>query len=331
MRVLGFGEVVLRLTPPERQQLAAASVLEVHVGGCEANVMAGISGMGIQSRMLAALPEHGLGDLAVRSLRASGIEVADVRLPHRLGTYYCETGFGARPSQVVYDRADSAITHLKLADLDLDALFADCDWFYISGITLALSPSTQALAFELADEAQRRGLKLAFDVNFRSKLWDYSTAKPVLARMASRADLLLAAAADLAGLFGIALQDNTAAGLLDGWRLLAQKIGPRHFAATRRIVLSTSTNRYQGCVLLADGSSGVSREYDMEILERVGGGDAFAAGVLYAILQGETAQTAADYATAAAVLKHTLPGDHALLLPEAVRRMAANGSAVMQR
>jgi 2-dehydro-3-deoxygluconokinase len=332
MSILGFGEVLLRLSPPQLSPLNTTRSLDLHVGGCEANTLATLSGLGLATRMLTALPEHALGDLVINTLRASGMDCsAMVRLPQRLGTYYCENGFAARPSRVVYDRADAAINYLSADMLDLDALFAGQDWFYVSGITLALSAQTRQLAFDLADEAKRRGVKLAFDVNYRSKLWDYASARPILVEMARRADLLLAAAADMAGLFGLAPREDSPTALGDSWRQLSDSIGPRHIAATRRLVFSHNHHRYQGCCLSPDGELGISREYDLHILERVGGGDAFSAGMLYSIVNGGNAQQCADFATACAVLKHTLPGDHALMHADEIRQLATNNSAVMQR
>jgi len=332
MSILGLGEILFRLSPPELGALNTARSLDVHVGGCEANTLATLSALGVPTRMLSAVPDHVMGDLAIHGLRASGMDCNWIqRLPHRMGTYYCENGFGARPSRVVYDRADAAINHLHAGMLDLDALFAGQHWFYVSGITLALSAQTRELAFQLAEEAQRRGVKLAFDVNYRSRLWDYDTAKPVLTRMAQQADLLMAAAADMAGLFGLPPREDSPAALCESWQKLAERLGPRAFAATRRLVFNHNHHRYQGCYRSPEGEVGVSREYDMRIIERVGGGDAFSAGLLYAIHARESAQHTVDFATACAVLKHSLPGDHALMNANDIRQLAANTGAVMQR
>jgi 2-dehydro-3-deoxygluconokinase len=332
MSIIGLGEILLRLSPPALGGLADARSLDVHVGGCEANTLATLAGLGVATRMISAVPDHGVGDLAINALRMSGMDCNGiVRLPQRLGTYYCENGFGARPSRVVYDRADSAINALERGMLDLERLFAGQQWFYVSGITLALSDKVRTLAFELAAEAKARGLGVAFDVNYRSRLWDYDTAKPVLARMASQADLLLAAAADMTGLFGISPREDSPDALIECWQQLAGRIGPRHFAATRRLVFSHNHHRYQGCCLLGDGSTGVSREYDLQILERVGGGDAFAAGMLYGLTQSYSAQQCADFAAACAVLKHSQPGDFALMKASDVWQLASHSSAVMQR
>jgi len=332
MSILGLGEILLRLSPPGLGPLNCAQALEVHVGGGEANALATLSGLGAKTRLLSAVPDHALGELAINALQSSGMDCGWIaRLPHRLGTYYCENGFAARPSRVVYDRADSAINYLRLDALDLDALFADQQWFYVSGITLALSPQTRQLAFDLVDEAKRRGVRIAFDVNYRSKLWDYDTARPVLVSMAGKADLLLAASADMAGLFGLAPREDSPAALCDSWRQLSERIGPRHIAATRRLVFNHNHHLYQGCCLAPNGEAGVSREYDLRILERVGGGDAFGAGMLYSIVNGLSAQQCADFATACAVLKHSLPGDHALMNAEEIRQLASHNSAVMQR
>ncbi|MBV8048371.1 MAG: sugar kinase [Paludibacterium sp.] len=332
MSILGLGEILLRLSPPDLGTLTATRQLDVHVGGCEANTLATLAGLGVPTRMLSAVPQHALGDLALAALRASGMDTAFIqRLPHRLGTYYCENGFDARPSRVVYDRADSAINYLRQETLDLDTLFAGQRWFYVSGITLALSDAVRELAFFLAAAARERGVKIAFDVNYRSKLWDYDSARPVLARFAQEADLLLAGAADMTGLFGLAPREDSPAALFDSWRQWRDRVGPRYFAATRRLVFSHNHHRYQGCCMAPDGSTGVSREYDLHILERVGGGDAFSAGALYAVLQQQSAQQCADFATACAVLKHSLPGDHALMRAEDILQLASRNSAVMQR
>jgi 2-dehydro-3-deoxygluconokinase len=332
MSILGLGEILLRLSPPGLGPLNTTRALDVHVGGCEANTLATLSGLGLSTRLLSAVPEHALGDLAIHSLRMSGMDCSQIaRLPYRIGTYYCENGFASRPSSVVYDRTDSAINYLRVEDLDLDRLFTGQRWFYVSGITLALSGQVRELAFFLADQARHRGVRLAFDVNYRSKLWDYDTARPVLTRMARQADLLMAAAADMAGLFGLAPHEDSPAALGESWRLLCEQIGPRHIAATRRLVFSHNHHRYQGCCLSPEGELGISREYDLHILERVGGGDAFSAGMLYSVVNGAKAQQCADFATACAVLKHSLPGDHALMHADEIRRLAGNNSAVMQR
>jgi len=332
MSILGLGEILLRLSPPGLDLLNNARALEVHVGGCEANTLATLSGLGNTCRMLSAVPDHSLGDLAIGRLRQSGIDCGLIaRLPHRLGTYYCENGFASRPSRVVYDRADTAINYLNQDLLDLDALFAGQQWFYLSGITLALSPQVRQLAFALVQEARKRGIRIAFDINYRSKLWDYDTARPVLRQMAENADLLLAAAADMAGLFGLAPHEDSPVALADTWRQLFDRIGPRHIAAARRLVFSHNHHRYQGCYLAPSGELGISREHDLHILERIGGGDAFSAAILHAIINQESAQQTAEFATACAVLKQTLPGDHAVLNVEQIRQLATSNSAIVQR
>jgi 2-dehydro-3-deoxygluconokinase len=332
MSILGLGEILLRLSPPGLDLLNNARALDVHVGGCEANTLATLSGLGIPCRMLSAVPDHSIGDLAINRLRQSGIDCSLIaRLPQRLGTYYCENGFASRPSRVVYDRADSAINYLQADSLDTDTLFAGQQWFYLSGITLALSPQVRSLAFDLVKEARNRGIKVAFDINYRSKLWDYNSARPVLQQMAQQADLLLAAAADMAGLFGLAPQEDSPVALADTWQQLFDRIGPRHMAAARRLVFSHNHHRYQGCYLAPNGELGISREHDLHILERIGGGDAFSAGILHGIVKQQPAQQCAEFATACAVLKQTLPGDHAVLSEAQIQQLATSNSAVVQR
>lgn len=331
MALLGFGETLLRLTPPDAGALSSARLLEAHVGGCESNVLATLSGMGVPCRLLTALPDSELGDLALHALRASGLDCGHIaRLPRRLGVYFCESGFGQRASQVIYDRADAAINHLRAERLDLAALFRGQSWLYLSGITLGLSESARALAFALAEEAKARGVKLAFDVNYRARLWDYAAARPILRDMADRADLLFAGAADLSGLYGLPAAQSSDE-LIGHWRALAGQGKPRAFAATRRQVLHHHHHRLQGCVLLADGSAGVAAERDLRVLERIGGGDAFAAGVSYGLLQGLDARACADFGTACSALKHTLPGDFALMRPERIRQFAGEAASAIQR
>jgi len=318
--VVTFGEIMLRLTPPAGRRLGQATSFEASFGGAEANVAVSLAQWGVASRFVTVVPDQPLGQAAVNALRSHGVDASHVlRRGTRLGLYYLEAGAAQRPSQVIYDRAHSAIAELEPGQIDCDAVLQGAGWLHCSGITPALSASAAAATREIVQAAKRAGLTVSLDINYRAKLWSPERAREVLTSLLPCVDILLGNEDDATRVFGLqATQSGAKDGLLDAaaYRSVAEELVKRFrlklVAITLRESLSASDNRWSACV--HDGREfHVSRSYPIHVVDRVGTGDAFAAGLIYALRAGRRPQDALEFAVAASCLKHTIPGDFNLV------------------
>lgn len=327
MRVVTFGEMLLRLQPFGYKRLSQADSYEATYGGAEANVAAALAAMGENAAVVTKLPLNEIGQNAIDALRKVGVDTSlIVRGGERTGLYYCEKGASQRPSKVVYDRAGSAISLARRNEFDWKKIFDGANWFHFTGITPALSDELAEICLDAAKNAKKLGLTVSCDPNYRAKLWSKDKASRVLMNLMPFVDVCITNVPQVSDVFGT---------IADNERELADKLiakfGFKTVAFTRRESFSASDNGYSGALYTADGFA-ESRTYSMRIVDRVGGGDAFAAGLIYAMTHGYDLQKAVDFAVAAAVLKHSIEGDVAYITVDEIEQLAGgDGTGRVQR
>jgi 2-dehydro-3-deoxygluconokinase len=339
--VVTFGEIMLRLKAPGHERLMQSPVLEATFGGGEANVAVSLAHFGMATRFVTALPANTMGDAAIAELRRHGVDTsAIVRRGERLGIYYLEAGANQRASKVVYDRAFSSISTAAAADFDWDRVFDDACWFHITGITPALSQSAADLSLEATRQARSRGLPVSCDYNYRRNLWKYGrNAHDVMAELVRHVTVGIANEEDCQKSLGIEIDVDVRSGQLDAdrYRRLAERVlevfpNLERQAITLRESRSADHNGWSACI--HDGRSfHVSRHYEIsDIVDRVGGGDAFAAGLIRGLLEFEDSANALEFAAAASCLKHSIPGDfNRVSVSEVNALLGGDGSGRVQR
>lgn len=327
MRVVTFGEILLRLQPFGYKRLSQADSYEATYGGAEANVAAALAAMGENAAVVTKLPLNEIGQNAIDALRKVGVDTSlIVRGGERTGLYYCEKGASQRPSKVVYDRVGSAISLARRNEFDWKKIFDGADWFHFTGITPALSDELAEICLDAAKNAKKLGLTVSCDPNYRAKLWSKDKASRVLMNLMPFVDVCITNVPQVSDVFGTTADNERE--LAD--KLIA-KFGFKTVAFTRRESFSASDNGYSGALYTADGFA-ESRTYSMRIVDRVGGGDAFAAGLIYAMTHGYDLQKAVDFAVAAAVLKHSIEGDVAYITVDEIEQLAGgDGTGRVQR
>lgn len=338
-RVVTFGEIMLRLAPYGYTRFVQADCLEATYGGGEANVAVSLANYGVDAAFVTRLPEHELGQAAVNALRRYGVNTRWIaRGGSRIGVYYLEKGISQRPSKVIYDRAGSAIAEARPEDFSWDQIFEGADWFHFTGITPALNDTLADICEEACQAARRRGIPISCDLNYRKKLWSREKAGQVMARLCQYVDVCIANEEDAKDVFGISAEHtDIQGGRLDhaGYesvaRTLAQRFGFQWVAVTLRTSLSASVNRWAG-MLYGAGQSYFSREHEILIHDRVGGGDSFGGGLIFALLSGYDPQDALEFAVAASCLKHSIEGDfNHVSRAEVDALMQGNASGRIQR
>lgn len=327
MRVVTFGEILLRLQPFGYKRLSQADSYEATYGGAEANVAAALAAMGENAAVVTKLPLNEIGQNAIDALRKVGVDTSlIVRGGERTGLYYCEKGASQRPSKVVYDRAGSAISLARRNEFDWKKIFDGANWFHFTGITPALSDELAEICLDAAKNAKKLGLTVSCDPNYRAKLWSKDKASRVLMNLMPFVDVCITNVPQVSDVFGTTADNERE--LAD--KLIA-KFGFKTVAFTRRESFSASDNDYSGALYTADGFA-ESRTYSMRIVDRVGGGDAFAAGLIYAMTHDYDLQKAVDFAVAAAVLKHSIEGDVAYITVDEIEQLAGgDGTGRVQR
>jgi 2-dehydro-3-deoxygluconokinase len=326
-KVVTFGEIMLRLSPPGFERFFQSPVLSATFGGGEANVAASLAHFGLESTYVTALPKHAIGDAAVRALRAEGVRTDRiVRGGSRVGIYFAETGASQRASNVVYDRAHSSISDMSPDAVNWPGVLDGADWFHVTGITPALGENV--------------GARVSVDLNYRKKLWTEAQAQAVMGPMMREVDVVIANEEDLQSVLGVHVPgtDVTSGQLnLEGFRfaaeLVTRKFGPPMIAITLRESVSASDNGWSA--VLWDSTAGTmerSQRYDVRIVDRIGGGDSFAAGLIFGLVTGRGSTAALRFAVAASALKQTIPGDFNRVTVEEVDRLAGgDGSGRVQR
>ena len=338
MKIVTFGEIMMRLQPPGYKRFIQTELYEATFGGGEANVAVSLANFGKEAEFVTGLPENDIGDACVRELRRCGVVVNAVRKAGRMGIYFCEKGASQRPSKVIYDRAGSVAAGLQVGDVDWKSVFADAEWFHFSGITPALGDNVAELTLEACKAAKECGVGVSCDLNYRKKLWSKEKAGKVMAGLMPYVDLLIANEADADDVFGIkAAKSDVTKGEIDlsGYRSVAdqliEKFGVGSVAITLRESISASRNLWSA--LWYDGNEMfVSKKYDMQIVDRVGGGDSFAAGLIYGVTEGMEKQRTLEFAVAASCLKHSVEGDFNMVSVKEVEALAGgDGSGRVQR
>ena len=339
MKVVTFGELMLRLAPENYLRFVQSEKYEATFGGAEANVAVSLANYGADVAFVSKLPAHEIGQAAVNSLRKFGVDISKiVRGGDRVGIYYCEKGASQRPSKVIYDRAFSSIATASVNDFDWDKIFEGVTWFHFTGITPALSDECAKITLEACQKAKEKGITVSCDLNFRKKLWSKEKAGEVMSKVCRYVDYCIANEEDAKDVFGIEA-DNTDinTGKLDrnGYisvaKKLTEKFGFKGVAITLRESLSANDNNWSG-MLFTNGEEYFSKKYAMHIVDRVGGGDSFGGGLIYSLLNKKDAQSAIDFAVAASCLKHSIEGDYNMVSVAEVEALAnGNASGRVQR
>ena len=315
MRIVTFGEILLRLSPSGRQRFLQAEQFDVVYGGGEANAAVSLSSFGEDAAFVSKVPDNPIGQSAVNFLRRYGVNTDHVlRGGSRLGIYYLERGADRRTSKVFYDRAGSAIAEAKQKDFDWNTILKGADWFHFTGITPALGKELPEICADALAVCRKRGVRVSCDVNYRSKLWAAEVAGKAMERLLPYVDVCIANDEHIPILFGIEEKERTESGNISPagceriMRTLCARFGVKSVALTQRESLNADSNRWQGFYF--DGNeSCLSQRYTLHIVDRVGGGDAFAAGLIYALLHRYTPQHTIDFAMEAGALKHSIEGD----------------------
>lgn len=339
-KYVGFGDFLLRLSPPGYRRFSQASVFETYYTGAEANVCASLAIMGERTAFVTRVPENAIAESGLGELRRFGVDVSSVvRGGERLGIYYCEKGASQRPSKVIYDRMHSGLAEASRGDFDWSMLLKDADYFHFTGITPALGGELPRICEDACKAAKRAGARISCDLNYRKNLWDTKTASSVMTRLLGYVDHLVANEEDAEKVLGIKADDSDVTGgrlSREGYVGVSQKLKAafpnlRTVAITLRRSISASDNIW-GAMLYDGRKSCFSRDYNVHVVDRVGGGDSFAAGLLYALGHGFKSQDVIEYAAAASCLKHSIELDVNLSTVDEVKRlMAGDGSGRVQR
>lgn len=329
MKVLTFGEIMLRLAPEGYLRFLQANRYEATYGGGEANVAVSLANYGIDAAFVTKLPKHEIGQAAVNELRRYGVQVDQIiRGGDRVGIYYIEKGASQRASKVIYDRANSAIALAKAEEFDWDQIFDGVDYFHFTGITPALGGELPEICLEACQAAKQRNITISCDLNYRKNLWSREEAGRVMATFMPYVDICIANEEDASDVFGIRAENHDVhSGQLehDAYRYvakeLAERFGFKTVAITLRESISANDNNW-AAMLYEDGEYYISRRYPIHIVDRVGGGDSFGAGLIYSTIQGYGPQERIEFAVAASCLKHSIEGDFNQVTVDEVRRLA---------
>ena len=340
-KFLTFGELMLRLKSPGRERLMQSPSLEATFGGGEANVAVSLANFGLDSEFLSVIPSNAVGDAAIGELRRFNVGTDKIiRNEGRMGIYYLEAGANQRPSKVIYDRAYSAISLFKPEGYDWDSIYDNVTWLHISGITPAISEETKDASIMAVKEAKKRGVTVSIDLNYRKNLWKYGVeAKDVMCVMTEYADIIIANEEDCQKSLGLECKSNVEGGKLDNedYRnlsniLLEKYPNVKKVAITLRESKSADINFWAAA--LNNGTDFiVSRKYEMyDIVDRVGGGDSFAGGLIYGLNVLDDDKQALEFAVAASCLKHSIDGDFNRVTVDEVLKLAkGDGSGRVQR
>ncbi len=334
MKTVTFGEIMLRLAPEGYYRFIQAESFGATYGGGEANVAVSLANFGVDSAFVTKLPKNDIGQAAVNSLRRYGVDTSKItRGGDRIGIYFLEKGASQRPSKVIYDRAGSAIATAASSDFNWDEIFGGADWFHFTGITPAISDSAAALCLEACKAAKKHHVTVSCDLNYRKNLWSREKAGRVMGGLMEYVDVCISNEEDASDVFGIkAANTDVTGGKIsnEGYREVAKKLADAfHFdkvAITLRGSISATDNNW--AAMLYDGKNYyLSRNYLIHIVDRVGGGDSFGGGLIYALLNGYDGQKAIDFAVAASCLKHSIEGDFNHVSVDEVAKLAGGDAS----
>jgi 2-dehydro-3-deoxygluconokinase len=335
-KVVTFGEIMLRLSPPGFERLLQSPVLSATFGGGEANVAVTLAQFGLDSYYVTRVPEHAIGDATIRALRAEGVRTDFVlRGGERLGIYFAETGASQRASTVIYDRAHSSIGELQPDTVEWPRVFAGAAWFHATGITPALGANAAACTAEALRAAKAAGALVSVDLNFRKKLWSEKQAQATMRPLMQYVDVVIANEEDIQSVLGLEVPEtDVTTGRLnvESYRRVARQIsnefGPSMIAITLRESVSASDNGWSAVLWESRGERfSQSQRYDVRLVDRIGGGDSFAGGLIYGLVTKRAPVEALRFAVAASALKQSIPGDFNRVTVAEVDRLAAGDAS----
>lgn len=333
-KVVTFGELMLRLAPEGYYRFVQAETFGATYGGSEANVAVSLANYGIDVAYVSKLPSHEIGQSAINSLRKYGVDTTSiVRGGERIGIYFLEKGASQRPSKVIYDRAGSSISMAKRNEFDWNQIFSDAGWFHFTGITPALSDELAAVCLDACRAAKKAGITVSCDLNYRNKLWSKEKACEVMEELCKYVDICIANEEDAEDVFGIHAKDTDVFqgkvnrdGYKDVAKQLSERFGFKKVAITLRESITANDNDWSA-MLYENGEYYFSKKYRMHIVDRVGGGDSFCAGLIAASINGYNAQSTIEFAVAASCLKHSIEGDFNMVSMEEVLKLAAGDAS----
>ena len=333
MKVVTLGEIMMRLMPHGYARFVQANDFEVTYARGEANVAVSLANYGVDAYFVSKVPAHEIGQAAVNALRKMGVDTRFmVRGGDRLGVYYLEKGASQRASKVIYDRAYSSFAFSKAEEYDWDAIFEGADWFHVTGITPALGDDVAELTEIACKKAKEKGVTISCDLNYRNKLWSKAKAREVMTKLMQYVDVCISNEEDAKDVFGIEAEGtDITGGKLNkaGYESVAKQLKDtfnfKYVAITLRTSISANDNKWAG--MLYDGKAYFSKEYLMHIVDRVGGGDSFGGGLIYALLQNYDPQSAIEFAVAASCLKHSIEGDFNMMSVDEVKKLAGGDAS----
>ncbi len=332
-KIITFGEIMLRLSPENNERFTQCHAFEAVYGGGEANTAVSLANFGVDTRYVTKLPAHTIGQSAVNALRQYGVDTSKVvRGGDQIGIYFLEKKTSQRPSNVIYNRSGSAMALSNADDYDWDDIFDGATWFHFSGITPALSDELAEVCITACKKAHEKGMTVSCDLNYRSKLWSSAKANEVMSKICPFVDICIANEDDAVGIFEI---DPTVVPAEERNEYIAKELLKRFpfkmVASVWRTETSITTFKLQSMVY-TDGKAYYSPEYFMHILDYIGAGDAYCAGIIYSLINGFDAQKTVDFANAASCLKHTVSGDFNLVTVDEVSKLAfSKGGNEVQR
>lgn len=340
MKVVTFGEIMLRLSPPDRRRIFYSDKFDVIYGGAESNVAASLAMHGLETYFVTKLPKNELGEAAKSHLRKFKVKddfISDGG--ERIGIYFLETGSSQRSSKVIYDRKYSSISEAVLNDFNWEKIFMDADWFHFSGITPALGKNLPQITLEALKEAKKKGITVSCDLNYRKKLWTVEKASEVMTELMEYVDILIGNEEDAEKVFGIKAEGTDVdsgninkESYIEVAEKLTDKFNFKAVAITLRESISATHNKWSA-MLYENGNAYNSKTYDIDfIVDRVGGGDSFSAGLIYGFLNNFDSNYKLDFAVAASALKHSLHGDFNISTIEEIEKLAkGSGSGRVER
>lgn len=334
MRVVTFGEIMLRLAPEGYYRFVQAETLGATYGGGEANVAVSLANYGKEAAFVSKVPEHEIGQCAVNSLRKYGVDTSCmVRGGDRLGIYFLEKGASQRPSKVIYDRAGSSIAMAKKSDFDWKKILTGASWFHFTGITPALGGELPEICLDACKTAKELGITVSCDLNYRNKLWSKQKAGEVMGELCKYVDVCISNEEDASDVFGIKAENTDVTkgevnreGYKSVAKQLADRFGFKKVAITLRESISANDNIWSA--MLYDGKDYCfSKKYNMHIVDRVGGGDSFGGGLIYSCLENFDSQKTIEFAVAASCLKHSIEGDYNMVSVSEVTKLAGGDAS----
>lgn len=336
-KIVTMGEIMLRLSTPDNEKFIQADEFDINYGGGEANVAVSLANYGHDAEFVTAVPDNEIGECAVAALRKYNVSTKHIaRCGERLGIYFLETGSAMRPSKVVYDRAHSSIATAVEADFDFADIFKDADWFHFTGITPAISDSAAQLTEKALIAAKKHGVKVSVDLNFRKKLWSSEKAKEVMTELMQYVDVCIGNEEDAELVLGfkpgatsVTGGELDLAGYQSIFEQMVEKFNFEYCVSSLRVSNSASDNGWSACIYKRDTKEFYhSKEYRIcPIVDRVGGGDSFAGGVICGMLDGKDFRQALEFGVAASALKHTIPGDFNLVSRKEVETLAGGDAS----